>query len=152
MSVISEEVWSAYMKTVVDFALPAQIAFTVSPAPRGTVGDWPGGVGAPVFVLTAWNPGSERPGEEANRSRQEKLETEFRERGLEVWSTIGRDPESDYFEVGIAVCGLTEDEALAIGVRYGQDAIFSWTPTAWLILSCVDTHRHESGWFISGFE
>ena len=150
MAVIREEVWRAYSKTTVDFALSTDIAFTVSPAPLGIVGKWPEGVIAPVFVLTAWNPGSERPSADANRSRHQRLEAELRRQDLEVWTTVGRDPDSDYFEVGVAVSGLSEEDALAVGVRYGQDAIFSWSPTAWILLSCVDTHRQKLGWSISG--
>jgi hypothetical protein len=140
--------WVSYAKTIVEFIPSDQEAFTIRPAAPGTTGEWPTGFRAPIYVVTAWNPGKERPGEVVNRDRQNTLQTELRSRGLDLCPTIGRDPDSPHFEEGVAVSGISEDEAIELGAHYGQDAIFSWTPEALTILSCVDTRRHESGWTI----
>ena len=35
----------------------------------------------------------------------------------------------------MAVRRLPEAEVLALGVRYGQDAVFAWTPADWVIVA-----------------
>lgn len=143
-----DSAWANYAKTILEFIPLDREAFMIHPAPRGVTGEWPTGFRAPVYILTAWNPGSERPGESVNRARQEALESEGRQRGFEMCHTIGRDPDSSHFEEGVAVSGLSEHEAIIFGARYGQAAIFSWTPEELTVLSCVDERRHQAGWLI----
>ncbi|MGP0032900.1 MAG: DUF3293 domain-containing protein [Acidimicrobiales bacterium] len=144
----SDTLWAEYAKTIVEIALPGAGGLRIHPAPRGTVGIWPAVFSAPIFVMTAWDPGADRLSVRANRERQATLEGELHQRSVELWSAVGWDPDSEHREEGVAVSGLSEEEATTIGARYGQHAIFRWTPAAWLILSCVDVRRHEAGWSI----
>jgi hypothetical protein len=41
------------------------------------------------------------------------------------------------------------DEALALGARFGQEAIFVWAPDAWSIVSCRDDRRVDFGWSVA---
>jgi hypothetical protein len=120
--------------------------FRLIPAAVGDVGPWPPAMAAPVHFLTAWDPGDERPGEDENRRRQSVLEDELKARGLTAWPTVGRDRESPHTEEGVAVVGMDEDDARALALHYRQNAIFSWTPTAWSTVSCVDDARDHAGW------
>jgi hypothetical protein len=144
--VISDEAWAAYIQTEVTFMPPGRAHFTIRPAPPGIAGDWPLEFSPPVHILTAWDPGSERPGEDVNRARQGELEGELRALGLKLCPGIGRLPGSPHFEEGVAVSGLPVDDAIVLGARYGQYAIFQWTPAALITLSCVDARRHDGGW------
>ena len=54
--------WVNYAKTTVEFIPSDQEAFTIRPAPPGTTGEWPTELQAPLYIITAWNPGRERPG------------------------------------------------------------------------------------------
>jgi Protein of unknown function (DUF3293) len=141
-----EDVWNAYARTIVEICPPSQPVLQVSPAPNGQVGVWPSGLGDEIFVITAWNPRSEVLDADTNRSRQVALEADLI--GLEFWPAAGLDPNSDYREEGVAVSGLAEVDAIALGARYEQNAIFAWTPDAWRILSCDGTTRVELGWFV----
>jgi hypothetical protein len=142
----TEEAWAAYARTVVEISPRAQATLRIFPAPKGEVGAWPLGFEAEIFVITAWNPHSRPLDNKINRVRQEALETELL--SLEHYPAVGLDPSSDYREEGVAVSGLSEVEAINLGARYNQNAIFAWTPTAWRILSCVDERREESGWLV----
>jgi hypothetical protein len=95
-------------------------------------------------VITAWNPHSQLLDDNENRVRQESLESELIR--LELWPAVGLDPNSEYREEGVAISGLSEVEAISLGARYEQNAIFTWTPVAWSILSCIDKRREDSGW------
>jgi hypothetical protein len=33
-----------------------------------------------------------------------------------------------------------------LGARYGQDAVFVWTPAEWAIVACTGGRRVASGW------
>jgi hypothetical protein len=122
-----EDPWIAYARTIVEVAPPARATFRILPAPKGEVGTWPSGFRAEIFVITAWNPHSQLLDDNENRVRQESLDSEYREEG-------------------VAISGLSEVEAISLGARYEQNAIFTWTPVAWSILSCIDKRREDSGW------
>jgi hypothetical protein len=144
--VTPEDPWIVYARTIVKISPPARATFRILPAPKGEVGTWPPGFGAEIFVITAWNPHSQPLDDNENRVRQEALEAELLR--LELWPAVGLDPDSKYREEGVAVAGLSEMEAIALGARYDQNAIFLWTPVAWSILSCLDKRREDSGWLV----
>jgi hypothetical protein len=142
----TEDVWTAYARTVVEISPPARATLRISPAPRGEVGSWPNGFRTEIFVITAWNPHSRLLDDNTNRVRQEALESELLR--LEPWPAVGLDPNSEHREEGLAVSGLSEMEAITLGARYDQNAIFAWSPSAWRTLSCVDKRRDEAGWHL----
>jgi hypothetical protein len=149
-----EECWAEYARTIVEIAFPAGAPLCIRPAPAGEVGRWPSVLPStsPVHFLTAWDPGGARPGAGENRRQQAALAADIAALGGAVWRTVGHDPDSDHREVGVAVAGLREAEARDLGRRYGQDAIFSWTPQLWSIVSCVDGARLDIGWRLEGAE
>ncbi|MHB8328198.1 MAG: DUF3293 domain-containing protein [Acidimicrobiales bacterium] len=144
----NESSWASYTRAFVEFFPPDRAPFRVFPAPKGITGNWVSGLDGPIYVITAWNPGTERPGVDTNRARQKSLEADLRERQLEVWPAVGCDPDSPHREESAATSGLSELDAVALGVHYGQDAIFSWTPEVWTVVSCVDARRHKAGWLL----
>jgi Protein of unknown function (DUF3293) len=121
----------------------------VRSAPGAEVGTWPWPTGDPVHVLTAWDPGPARPGPAINRARQAALEADLRPLAVEMVAAVGFDPVTGHREEGVAVLGVAEAMVLALGARYGQDAVFAWTPTTWSIVGCLDGRRRTSGWALS---
>jgi hypothetical protein len=141
-----DDPWFGYATTVVEIVRPDEGNVIVAAAPPGEVGVWPWAVLSPVYVLTAWDPGDERFDLRANRARQAALDAELRRRAQNTWVARGVDPGSDYRDEGVAVVGVDEREVLELGTRYGQDAVFSWTPGEWAIVSCDGTRRLSLGW------
>jgi len=119
----TEDPWIDYARTVVDISPPTQATFRITPAPKGQVGTWPSGFGAEIFVITAWNPHSQPLHDKENRLREEALESELRR--FELWPAVGLDPNSEHREEGVAVFGLSEIDAINLGARYDQNAIFA---------------------------
>ena len=62
--------WASYARTVVEIVRSGVGDLVVRSAPPGDVGEWPWPSPDPVHILTAWDPGGERPGEADNRRRQ----------------------------------------------------------------------------------
>lgn len=80
--------------------------------------------GATLHVITAWNPGDERPGVHANDAADRRLHHRLVELGFVPVRAVGTDPGSDHHEPGWAVEGLTDDQAREIGAEFGQVAVF----------------------------
>ncbi len=149
----SGDPWAAYAGTIVQIVRPAEGDFvTVRGAARGSpygqIGPWPWPSEEPVCILTAWDPGAERPGVEVNRRRGAELEAAVRRRASRVLHAVGVDPSSRHREEGVAMLGLSVDDAVALGAQYRQEAIFVWTPDAWSIVSCRDDRRVDLSWAV----
>jgi hypothetical protein len=146
--------WAPYAGTIVQIVRPAEGDFvTVRAAPEGGPdgdrGRWPWASDEPVSILTAWDPGHERPGVAVNRRRGAALESALRARARRVLHAVGVDPASGHREEGVAVLGLAVADAVALGAHYRQDAIFVWTPDAWSIVSCRgDDRRIDCSWSV----
>ncbi len=150
----ADDPWAAYADTIVQIVRPAEGDFlTVRSAPVGEprveIGRWPWPGEDPVCILTAWDPGDERPGTEVNRRRGAKLEAALRRRASRLLHAVGVDPSSGHREEGVAALGLSVHDAVVLGVEYRQEAIFVWTPQAWSIVSCRDDRRVDFGWSVA---
>ncbi|MEU6086701.1 DUF3293 domain-containing protein [Streptomyces sp. NPDC047085] len=123
----------------------------VEPRPWGTAeGPFPesAGVGT-VHVITAWNPRGRTASADDNARAQGQLLDEIRNRALTWWVAEGGDVSGTHREESVAVVGLSDAAALELGRRFGQDAIFAWTPDAWRVLACDSAAVAASGWAAS---
>jgi Protein of unknown function (DUF3293) len=136
----------SYQRTVVEIRLPGGGGLSVRSAEDADENEWPWPTAQPVHVLTAWDPGPERPGRTVNRARQVALEDDLRRLDLPFLSAVGVDPVTGRWEEGVAVRAVPEPEVLALADRYGQDAVFAWTPTEWAVVACHGGRRLVSGW------
>jgi hypothetical protein len=125
---------------------PGGPAIRLVPDRAGTTGAWPVGLHPPVVVVTAWDPDSVPRPRADNRAAHARLVTELDRTGLVHWPATGRDPDGGHVEEGVAVTGLDEAAGVSLGRRYGQAAVYVWTPGAWEVVSCLDDRRHVHGW------
>lgn len=93
---------------------------------------------ATMHVITAWNPGDERPTPSENHAANRALFEELATRGIMPIRAIGADPNSPHFEESWAVVGLTDDEARSIGASYGQIAVFKFSNRSQTVLGCFE--------------
>jgi len=101
-----------------------------------------------VHVLTAHNPGAERPGPAENTARQDRLVADLRRRGLRYWAAVAGAADGAHAEASVVVAGLGDDEACAVGAAWGQDAVFRWSRGAWSVVACDDAASVDLGWEI----
>lgn len=141
-----EDPWTSFQRTVVEITCPDGGSLRVRSAPEPEGAGWPWPTAEPVYILTAWDPGPERPGLEQNRRRQAALEADLGELAVSLMAAAGVDPATGRRDEGVAVRGAAESAILALGARYGQDAIFVWTPAEWAIVACQGERRLGSGW------
>jgi hypothetical protein len=85
--------------------------------------------GQDAVVITAWNPGFERPGARVNRERNVALHAHLCESGRAVWRADGSDPEGTFTEEGFLVWGMPVEVACRLAAEFGQFAIFAYDRT-----------------------
>ena len=135
----------AYARAVVRIGgLAGAPDVVLSPRPDGVVeGLRPVGR-APLHVLTAHDPGSVRltPAENAGRNHALRAALDR----LPRWRTVASDPTGDHAEEGVLVAGLGDASARHLGRRFGQVAVFRWTPWTWSVLACGGGSVVDRGW------
>ena len=95
-------------------------------------------VSGPVHVITAWNPGDQRPTDQANRAANRELFEQLVMHGLEPVRAVGQDPDSSHAEESWAVLGTTDDIARKLGAQFGQVAVFRITTGSQTVLACEE--------------
>ncbi len=144
----TEEDWASYGRAVIDMAPPGRDSFRLVPADEGVVDPWPDGLVPPIVVVTAWNPDGVHLAPGDNEARAGRLIAELIGLGINYWPAVGRDLATPHREEGVALAGVTEAEGIALGTRFGQAAVYSWTPEALSVVSCTDNRRHIAGWHL----
>jgi len=94
----------------------------------------------PLYVVTAWNPGDERPTDEANHAANARLRRLLEESGAtHIFDAAGHDPDPavDYCEAGFAAAGVSQAQAVELGRQFRQDAIFEITAAGHRVVPCV---------------
>jgi hypothetical protein len=140
--------WGAYVGTVMRIEAPGGMVW-VRPAPvTHTVGAYPDTEGRAIYLITAHNPGGRMASDTANASAEARLAAELDRRGLTWWPATGGDPSWTHVEPGVAVIGMDEAAAVALGAEFGQDAIFMLTPADRRVIGCADGRVLATGWSI----
>lgn len=80
----------------------------------------------PAVVLTAWNPGLERPSLEVNRQRNERLHALLQSTGCQIWRADGFDPGTGATEEGFLAWGLDPSAGRALARQFWQLAIYAY--------------------------
>jgi hypothetical protein len=93
---------------------------------------------APLFVLTAYNPGGVDRGEAANEADEHMLEQELSAVGATFWRALGRSPDGSWSEPGVAVANFDRARACTLGDRYGQLAVYELTDEQVHVVRCAD--------------
>lgn len=129
--------WGHYLATAVHFD-----AGTVCPADGGNDDSPPLGS---LHVVTAVQPNAD-PDTEESAARMDVLDRELGIRGVDAMSVVGSAHDGDHREDSRAIFGLTDEEARAVGLRFGQVAIFAWRGPCWSVLACASTRFDSHGW------
>ena len=132
------ERFTRYAGTIVDVVLPDGSRVSVRPGhpPPAELEDL-----LPLLVITAWNPGGERPGAVTNEAANGELLTRLRAlardpHSVTILPAVGRAADNSHSEESFAIHGIDRDDAIALGVHMRQDAIFEITPEGMVLVDC----------------
>ena len=101
--------------------------------------------GVQIHVITAWNPGDQRPSSEVNDTQNNQLLADISAMELEALEAHGSDPNSTHAEKSWAVIGLTDKAAIEFGKKYGQVAVFRITESQQSVLGCLSEWEVSRG-------
>lgn len=99
----------------------------------------------PLHVISAVQPDGE-PTTTDSRDRLTVLDQELEILGLQTVSVVVSSFDGNHSEDSRAVFGITDDEARALGQRFGQVATFSWYGSRLSVVACVGGRRTDAGW------
>lgn len=144
-----DERFRAYAESRLRFEHPALGVVEVRPDRQGHVaGRFPLPSEVTVHVVTSHNPGRQLTDQE-NDERHERLTAWVDERPeLSAWPAAGGNSDWSHTETSIAIAGLSDDQACALGREFGQEAVFAWRESELVVLSCTDGVRVASGWAV----
>lgn len=127
--------WAAYANAVVDVHVEEGWVVTLAPEGQLAGGKWspPGGT---AHIISAWNPGLTATAAE-NAAAHHQLVALLDMTPHRWVPAVGRSRAGDWEEESVAVLDLATDEAIVLGRRFGQDAIFSWDGISLSVMSCV---------------
>ena len=80
-----------------------------------------------AVVITAWNPGTDRPSITANADANQRLLARLRKNCSDIWEADGFSPDSAHREPGYIAWGMQPDLGVKIAREFNQFAIFYFT-------------------------
>ncbi len=99
---------------------PGRVEFRLHASPRGPA------PATPLAIITAWNPGVERPSETANKEANLRLESALEEARWPYYPASGRSEDGTHAEPSYAVAGIDPAAALDLARAFRQAAVFYW--------------------------
>jgi hypothetical protein len=127
-----DELWDLYADALIECEIDGRTRCL-----RGSNAD-PLPADAPIFVMTAYNPGGEDRDDSLNEVSERALERELSSDDVTFWPAIGTSPDASWSEPGVAVAGLDRSEACAYGRLYGQLAVYELTEDQVHVVRCRD--------------
>lgn len=81
-------------------------------------------LGAPVWLVTGWNPGGTETEAAANEAANLELRQALAAAGISFHEAVGADVGSSWREPGYCLWGIERDVAVELGRRFGQLAVY----------------------------
>ena len=79
-----------------------------------------------AIVMTAYNPGTDRPTWAQNEAANARMLDELRPRRYEVWQADGFSADGTWREPGWLVWGMPIDEGVSVAAQFDQFAIYAY--------------------------
>lgn len=131
----------AFSEAIVQVELPAGVAILHPSAVPG--GDrFP--FDAPIHIVTAYNPDGIEIARNMNTSADQQLGDALR--GYTTFRTIGSAVDGTFAEPGFGIVNCELDDALALGHRFGQVAIYRWCAESLAICEVSSGNELHQQW------
>ena len=128
----TDDHWDLYAEAVIDCEIDGRTRSLRGP------GAGPLPAAAPIFVVTAYNPGGVERDDASNVTDELALERDLVSGGVTSWPATGRSRDASWSEPGVAAAGIDRAAACALGRRYGQLAVFELTADEVRVVRCAD--------------
>lgn len=123
-----------YRHTIIEAEFVPGVATALNGADALEVWPWD----APIHVLTGWNPQGAMIGDDEAERINIRIAEDILTRGGRFAFGAGRSPDGAHREPSLIAWGLTRDDALDMGRKASQDAIFELTVDEIRFVDCLD--------------
>jgi Protein of unknown function (DUF3293) len=96
----------------------------------------PAWLSVPCHVVTAYNLDGRAAADADNQAAARALRADSRLDGLMVLPSVGGHPDGAWLEPGVAVIGLSRQQARALGRAYGQLAVYELQGATRWVIAC----------------
>lgn len=134
-----DALWDMYLEAIIECEVDGRTQCLRGPSAE------PLPAAAPIFVLTAYNPGGVDRGEAENEADERLFERELSAAGATFWPALGRSPDGSWSEPGVALANVDRARACTLGDRYGQLAVYELTDEQVRVVRSVDAEIIRSG-------
>lgn len=124
--------WDLYIDAIIEIVVDGRTQCVRGPNAEALPG------AAPIFVMTAYNPGGVDRDDSLNEVSELALERELASEEVTFWPAIGRSRDASWSEPGVALAMFDRTRACAYGSRYGQLAIYELTAEQVRVVRCDD--------------
>jgi hypothetical protein len=90
-----------------------------------------------IYVITAWNPRSQRLDAKANNERNLQLASIFESRNIPKFHAVGHAMDESWHEDGFAISEISIEEIKILGAYFEQNAIFEVTQSGISVIDCL---------------
>jgi hypothetical protein len=87
-----------------------------------------------AWVITAWNPRSHETPAAENAAANHALTAEISAKGYRFTPAVGSSPDAAWSEDSFLVHDPDPDWVKEAARRFGQNAVFRWTPSVWEVV------------------
>ena len=131
--------WDLYLDAVIEIEIDGRTYCLRGPDAEPLPAD------APIFVLTAYNPGGVDRDDSLNEVSERALEHELASEGATFWPADGRSRDGSWSEPGVAIAMFDRTRACELGDRYGQLAVYELTPDEVRVVRCDNAEIVRTG-------
>ncbi len=100
----------------------------------------------PIHFISAWNPRNQHLHPLANRTLHQQLDDWIHDHDLPIWEGTGFASDGSWRQEGFALVGLSRQQALDVGRRWGQESIWEWNRNNLVLLESAGSKETRFGW------
>ena len=132
----TDDIWNVFDDSIVVFDGPdgTPVRYGTDPCPYPE----------PLFGVTGWNPGEDRPRDENERAN-ERLGERLTALGIRHVDAVGSSPDGTWQEPGFVLIGTDQATALSTADEFGQLAIHEMSEGRLLVVSTGRAPRPDKG-------
>lgn len=99
----------------------------------------------PAFVITGWNPQGVALSDAEHQHINRRIANDIVDRGGRFLHGHGRSPDGEHAEPSLIAWDITRDDAIDMGRKASQDAVFEVNEHEVVLMSCVDNYVESWG-------
>ena len=150
MVAVEDQLWDGFARAVVRIGFAEGTRVLRPRNEPGAVDEFP--FADAVHIVSACNPSGASADDASNAAASAALAELAAKLGVLTLSTIGSGSDGSIPEPGVLFEGISREDAVALGVRFGQSAVYEWRRDALEIIGALDPGSLLLGWRLTDLD